>query len=400
MESSEENQPKLFLRPIFILGNLLIAVLLALFFSTADNLSVRGGGFAIYSDPNQDVIGGGSDGNPIQGDSAIIARGTFTPTPVATDEEPEFEDSMVDANQDTGEDVVRPTQTVVQPTPTACSHPPGWNVNYVVKRGETLNEIGVLIDVRWPVIQAANCLPSDRINAGDTIRLPQAVPETMVETVSTPIPCGGAPSDWLLYTIQKDDTVYSMAEDSGISRIDLVRFNCLRSETDIQLGQKILLPPSSPYHAGLGVAQPTNTPQPPAPTNTPQPEPTATPQPTNTIEALRDTPEPTATEMPDRPEETALPPTATQISVTVVPITPEAESTATSTTVPATNTPEPTSTPLPPTETPTVEVGSGVLVAGTVVDVAVDSVSGVIGTTVTDICVAVGGRAVSSGRSG
>lgn len=359
MENSEEIQPKLFLRPIFIIGNLLIAVFLALFFSTADNLSVRGGGFAIYADPSQGGTGVDANGNPIQGDSSIIARGTPTPTSESTAEDGAIDaENQADASQDSGEDVERATEVIAQPTPTACVKATNWQVAHTVQRNETLHSIALRIGLTWPEIQAANCLPSDKILAGDTILLPQAVPTQVTGSSSGAAACGGAPSDWLYYTIQGGDTVYSLAEDSGITREELVRFNCLRSEIDIQRGDQILLPPNSPYHRDQAVVQPTSTPQPIPATNTPAPAPTATPTlaPTNTIEAPQDTPTPT--EMPDRPEEigeTATA-TATSVPVTVIAITPENPITETPTVIPPTNTPEPTATQPLPTETPTTEL--------------------------------------------
>lgn len=104
--------------------------------------------------------------------------------------------------------------------------------------------------------------------------------DTPIPSTDTPTPCS-PPTDWVAYTVQSGDTLYSLAQKTNTTVDEIQRANCMAGATTIIVGQVLYLP----------ILPPTNTPVPP--TNTPLP-------PTNT-----DTPkpaEPTPTNTPDRPE--------------------------------------------------------------------------------------------------
>lgn len=87
---------------------------------------------------------------------------------------------------------VAPTNTIPAPLPTApptatattCAPPAYW-VPYIVRRGDTLSSIGRAFGVSAFQLQVGNCLPSDRIDAGQQLMVPNVPTRT---PTSTPTP--------------------------------------------------------------------------------------------------------------------------------------------------------------------------------------------------------------------
>ncbi len=74
----------------------------------------------------------------------------------------------------------------------------------------------------------------------------------------TPWPCGGPPASWVIYVVQRGDTLYSLAQSRRTTVTEVVCRNRLLS-TDLVVGQRLYLPP----------APPTDTPTPTLPTPSP-----------------------------------------------------------------------------------------------------------------------------------
>jgi LysM repeat protein len=142
-------------------------------------------------------------------------------------------------------------------------------------------------------------------------------PTSTTTPTNTPSPTGtpcGPPFGWVIYTIQRGDTLFSIGQATGASVAQLKLANCLVGDR-IDAGQRLFVPrlPRKP------------------PTSTPTP---ITPTPTNTPEKTRIVKDdPTAT------------PTATPTNTPT--ITPTPTDTPTITPTP-TDTPTPTNTPCPP----------------------------------------------------
>jgi LysM repeat protein len=186
---------------------------------------------------------------PVETRSITSTLETFEPTPTAT-----------------------PSLTPPPPTPEPtlipgmverCVPPDGW-VPYTVRRGDTLFSLSLGHGAGVEAIKIANCLSSEVIIPGDVIYLPTA-------PLPTPPPshCSGPPLDWVLYTVQPGDTMFSLARSRGVTVYDVLSANCLES-VYLYAGTPLYLPSAGP---GLvpGVS--------PVPGTTPVPPPSVTREP-------------------------------------------------------------------------------------------------------------------------
>ncbi|MBN1136769.1 MAG: LysM peptidoglycan-binding domain-containing protein, partial [Anaerolineae bacterium] len=197
--------------------------------------------------------------------------------------------------------------------------PSGWQL-HVVQSGETLRQIAARYGTTESLLQQINCLQSTVLHQGQAIYVPGSSYST---STATSRPQCYVRTDWVIYIVQRGDTLSSIARKVNISVNALKQGNCLVSDR-IYVGQRLRVP----Y-----LPKPTQT---PVPTSTPAP--TETPIDTPTGEPPTETP----TGEPPTETPTGEPPTET----------PTGE--------PPTETPTgepPTETPTgePPTETPTGE---------------------------------------------
>jgi LysM repeat protein len=277
-----------------------------------------------------------------------------------------------------------------EPTAVAtCEIPTSWQP-YVVQRGETFRSIAVRFGVTEYRLKQGNCLLATAIAyAGQRIYVPR------------PSLSCTRPSGWVNYTIQRGDTLSSIAARYGLSTDYLRQVNCLPNSTiyvgDVLWVPYYLPPPATPRPRATATRAPTRTPtlaptqetpvlsvtptitgsETPGPSVTPgasatptsetpppgtpasptvSPEPTSG-TPTGTVEPTDTGAPPTATVGPTEtsagPSETSVvPPTVSAPSATPIPPT-ETPIPATDTPLPPTKTPvPPTLTPVPPTSTP------------------------------------------------
>jgi LysM repeat protein len=172
---------------------------------------------------------------------------TPSPSPSPPPTEPPVETRTITDTLETSE----PTATFT-PSPTAtseptlipgmvgrCEPPAGW-VPYTVRRGDTLFSLSLGHGAGVEAIKIANCLSSEVIIPGDVIYLP-SVP------LPTPPPshCSGPPLDWVLYTVQPGDTMFSLARSRGVTVYDVLLANCLES-VYLYAGTPLYLPPTGP----------------------------------------------------------------------------------------------------------------------------------------------------------
>jgi len=71
--------------------------------------------------------------------------------------------------------------------------------------------------------------------------LPTGYPGFTPTPTATPSFCG-IESDWITYTVQKGDTLQTLAQRTHSTVEDLQKANCLSHTTDLPLGTEILLP--------------------------------------------------------------------------------------------------------------------------------------------------------------
>jgi LysM repeat protein len=150
---------------------------------------------------------------------------TLEPTPTAT---------LVPTPSSTA----MPEPTLIPGMVERCVPPDGW-VPYIVRRGDTLFSLSLGHGAGVEAIKIANCLSSEVIIPGDVIYLPTA-------PLPTPPPshCSGPPLDWVLYTVQPGDTMFSLARSRGVTVYDVLLANCLES-VYLYAGAPLYLPPSA-----------------------------------------------------------------------------------------------------------------------------------------------------------
>lgn len=132
---------------------------------------------------------------------------------------------------------------------------------------------------------------------------PLPMPTLTSAPLDTPIPivtveaCVPGRPDWIVYTIQPGDTLFSLARNTGTTVEMVVQVNCLPDASQIYRGQSLYLPTWPPTPIATLPPPPTATPT-LRPPGTAKPTPTSTP----TIE-LPDVPVPTPTrDIPTTPQ--------------------------------------------------------------------------------------------------
>lgn len=103
---------------------------------------------------------------------------------------------------------------------------------YTVKKGDTLYDIARMFGVSVNEIKAANNLTSNLISIGQVLTIPS------LDT--TPI----LPEDYIVYTVKKGDTLYSIAQAYNIPVNEIITFNQLPSTT-LSINQQLLIPLST-----------------------------------------------------------------------------------------------------------------------------------------------------------
>ncbi len=231
------------------------------------------------------------------------------------------------------------TSTTI-PTDSCQEQPEGW-VLYNVQDGDTLQALANRYAIPVEQVMQANCMVIPTLLAGTYIYLPPTIPSPTATATKQPtptrtllvqvltftitsftIPCGPPPG-WVLYTVQKDDTLYRLSQIFGVAVYQLQHANCMGQSIVIHLGSRIFVPfllPSStsqptmtltpkPTSTTISTSIPTIIPTTiltSIPTPVPSPSPTITP-------STSPSPIPTQTQPPTF----TIPPSATiQLSVT------------------------------------------------------------------------------------
>jgi LysM repeat protein len=240
----------------------------------------------------------------------------------------------------TGLPTLTPTQAYSPtPPPAACQPPPGWSA-VMVNPGENLAYFAQAYGTTTSSLAQANCLITESLISGSLLYVPPpptAEPQAALPT-SPPSPYPTAavcrpPAGWVIYTVQRGDTLYRISQMYRTTVSQLRAANCLGSSSYIQAGQRLYVP-NVPVSTAVPAPSliptlpplPSDTPPPP-PTAEPTaaiPPPTATEAPVPTSTATSAPPTPTATDLPIA---TPLPPTATEVppaTATQLPATPTA----------------------------------------------------------------------------
>jgi len=122
------------------------------------------------------------------------------------------------------------------PTPSNCPQPPGWHP-YTIQPGDTLDGLSRLYKKTSAEISKANCLGLTDLLPGNVVYLP---PVPAVPT-RTPAPCR-IPTTWVIYIVQKGDSLYRLGLAYGIPYQDILVANCMTSP-DLIAGKPLYVPP-------------------------------------------------------------------------------------------------------------------------------------------------------------
>ncbi len=178
---------------------------------------------------------------------------TFTPQPSPTMTATEVEPTRTPTEEPTASPTAMPTATpsptptpTEPPSPASCTPPSRWT-RYTVQRGDTLAALARRAGVTTSTLIEGNCLSTSSLQPGDVITVP---PSFSAEPAPASTLCG-APSDWVSYTVQPDDTLYSIARRYGVEVTTIQRANCLSSYA-IHVGQVLRVPTgaSAPHPTG------------------------------------------------------------------------------------------------------------------------------------------------------
>jgi LysM repeat protein len=95
-------------------------------------------------------------------------------------------------------------------------------------------------EMNLDLLKAANCIAANTPLQQNALYLPPS-------PLPTPPPCQ-VPQNWVLYTIQEGDTLFSLARSRGSTVYEVLQANC-RNATEIVAGTGLYLPPGEPQTA-------------------------------------------------------------------------------------------------------------------------------------------------------
>lgn len=117
------------------------------------------------------------------------------------------------------------------------------DTTYVVQKGDTLYSLSKKFQLTVGELRAANNLSeSDVIKVGQKITIPEADIGTAAALSSTNSKSISNSTKTKVYTVQKGDTLYSLARKNNISVADLMVLNNFDSSKVIKIGEKIKIP--------------------------------------------------------------------------------------------------------------------------------------------------------------
>ncbi len=125
----------------------------------------------------------------------------------------------------------------------------GWK-QYTIKKGDTISKISKRTGVPSSVILQVNQISNKSIKAGKTI----LVPGSMQRNAETLASTRKNVTQGSNYKIQSGDTLFGIAQRSGISLQTLCNANNISEKTSLKVGQKLFIPGNSKPSAPAQVA--------------------------------------------------------------------------------------------------------------------------------------------------
>ncbi len=99
---------------------------------------------------------------------------------------------------------------------------------YTVQKGDSLYEIAKKFDTTVQAIVTSNDLTSNELSIGQILQIPNSG-------------SSGMPTNDQIYTVQKGDSLYKIAQKFGVTVNDIIRANNLTT-SDLQIGTQLLIP--------------------------------------------------------------------------------------------------------------------------------------------------------------
>ncbi len=117
---------------------------------------------------------------------------------------------------------------------------PDRRVRYIVKRGDTLGEIAARFGVSWTSIKQWNDIRGTRIYPGQSLYIKpgKSWSKSSHAAASSPAPVEKG-SDYVVYRIQRGDTLSEIAANYGVSVSSIKQWNGISNSRKIKPGQKL-----------------------------------------------------------------------------------------------------------------------------------------------------------------
>ncbi len=130
------------------------------------------------------------------------------------------------------------TLTFLAPAAAAAATSAQTDTVHVVQRGETLYSIARRYGVdMWAIVRANNISNPNRIYVGQRLVIPGSSP---------PSPSPSPPPSGTIHVVQRGETLYSIARRYGVDLWAIVRANNISNPNRIYVGQRLVIPGSSP----------------------------------------------------------------------------------------------------------------------------------------------------------
>lgn len=171
---------------------------------------------------------------------AACTRDRTTPEPEATPAsaaEPVLEPVITRAAP-----TVEPTAAPTTP-PTQTPEPE--TIPYTVQPGDTVSTVAEKFGITSQELREINLLATDDLQVGQVLRVPNA-PGVTSEGLPTPTP------EPFVYTVQENDTLFSIALQFDVAPNDIVAANTLADPNNVFVGQELLIPGYQPGAAAGG----------------------------------------------------------------------------------------------------------------------------------------------------
>lgn len=194
---------------VMLLGGIAVTLLCGMLFAFGDRLSTEGD-FTNQPTPTIFKIATLSENNGASGPTEI-AEATVIVIPTTT---------RVPTRNAASPSPLATSTVTVSPSATAqvttCTPPTNW-VFYRVQSGETLYQIGLRHNLTVDEMMDANCLTTERIDAGDMLRVPSYSPHATTAPTRLPTVTAGGPT---LPTPQIGPTGTQSATDGSCTNPD------------------------------------------------------------------------------------------------------------------------------------------------------------------------------------